>query len=208
MRRLHYLGYETSTGRILYTGDIQEWDDSQPLSVIAQPGQTVMEIASDVELKDRYVRAGKLVAMPPQPTEFHEFDYAAGRWTCSEAAMNQAREQALAMVDTVAEQARDRHTTHGAGQAEEYEATFREATAYLDGLVNDLPFLQATVDAGYAKDLGEAARAVIHAHDARQVRLAQIRQLRLSAKHDIRTASTPEQIRDLRDLALARLSKL
>jgi hypothetical protein len=116
------------------------------------------------------------------------------------------KQQLLSRVDAAAEAARLRFITPGAGQALEYQATEREARAYVaagsplpfDGAA--YPFLeaerQAIFDAtGPLLTGAEIAAMVIANADAWAATGAEIKRLRRSAKLLIEQATTPQAAR-------------
>lgn len=106
------------------------------------------------------------------------------------------KEQLMACVDAGAEAARLRFITPGAGQALEYQATEREARAWLSAeapQIDDYPFLKAEVLAvqaatGMTPDPTAVAADVVSQADAWQAVGSEIKRLRRAAKLAIEAA--------------------
>ncbi len=92
-------------------------------------------------------------------------------------------------IDADAEQARLKYITAGSGQALEYQQVADEARAFAEGK-GEYPMLQASVTAGEASSLAEAAALVVKRNSAWAAVGASIRQLRISAKLAVNAATT------------------
>lgn len=117
--------------------------------------------------------------------------------------------QALREVDEMAEIARLRFITGGAGQALEYQQTEVEARAFLaqpDQSIAAFPFLKAELDAieattGQAFEPYLIATNVVTQAEAWRVAGSEIKRLRRAAKLAIDAATTPEQIEQAKNIA-------
>lgn len=67
--------YETSSGRILRAVVCSEQDAHWYLG---NPNNTVVE--GEFSSVDNYFKEGRVKVKPPQPSSFHEFDYASESW--------------------------------------------------------------------------------------------------------------------------------
>ncbi len=92
-------------------------------------------------------------------------------------------------IDAQAETCRLRYITAGAGQALEYRETAEEAARYVaTGGAGSYPMLQASVNAGEAATLNDAAVLVAQREAAWTIIGATIREKRINAKRAIHAA--------------------
>jgi hypothetical protein len=116
-------------------------------------------------------------------------------WTVTPRDLATVKAEIKARIDRVAEEARLRYITAGAGQALEYREAAEEAARYgSTGGSGAYPMLQASVDAGEAADLAAAAALIAARENAWATIGAEIRRLRLMAKRAIDAATTVEQV--------------
>jgi hypothetical protein len=116
-------------------------------------------------------------------------------WEIEIMAVSDAKRMFTEMIDNAAEAERLKYITMGAGQALEYQRVAEEARRFwLDNTTNDFPMLQASVDAGEANDLAEAAELVSSKDAAWQSIGAEIRRIRLAAKIALDEAETVEAV--------------
>lgn len=101
--------------------------------------------------------------------------------------------QLVADIDLQAERSRLKYITAGSGQALEYRETAEEAARYVATQgAGSYPMLQASVDAGEAATLADAAALVAQREAAWATIGASIRQKRIAAKRAIAAAQTAE----------------
>jgi hypothetical protein len=109
-------------------------------------------------------------------------------------------------IDAAAEAARSKLMTLGSGQSLEYGAVYAEALDFNEDPTGEYPLLQATVAAGYATNLEQAAGDVIIAQAALLDGLAEIRKTRLDGKRRVRLCATQTEVTRVRDETLAKFS--
>lgn len=96
-------------------------------------------------------------------------------------------------IDGEAERTRLKYITPGTGQALEYRETAEEAARYVaTGGAGSYPMLQASVNAGEATSLANAAAIVTEREAAWAAIGATIRQKRIAAKRAVAEAQTAE----------------
>jgi len=79
---VHFVKYDRSTGRVLWAGFTQS-------EAIAGADDVIL-LDSAVQPESVRVVAGEVVPLPPKPSGFVKFDYAAGNWVPDEAAADTA----------------------------------------------------------------------------------------------------------------------
>lgn len=92
-------------------------------------------------------------------------------------------------VDRDAERERLKHITPGDGQALEYAYAVSEALAFQSGQAGEYPLLQASVTAGEANSISDAAALVMNKNQSWRLIGAKIREKRLSTKRSIDTST-------------------
>lgn len=134
--------------------------------------------------------------MPDFDSRTHTASCVNGVWTVTPRDLTLVKAEAKARIDHDAEHARLKYITPGAGQSLEYQHAADEATRYqaTNGL-GSYPMLQASVDAGEAATLAEAAVAVLQQEAVWASQIGpQIRKLRKAAKIAIDAATTIDQV--------------
>jgi hypothetical protein len=115
-------------------------------------------------------------------------------WNVATISLVDAKRVFTKLIDDAAEAERLKYITYGSGQALEYQRVAEEARRYAENSEGSFPMLQASVDAGEAISLADAA-ALITAHDsAWQTIGSEIRRIRLTAKIALDEATTVEEV--------------
>lgn len=175
----YWIVYEAVTGRVtLCTNNL-----GRPLDA----GEALLEVPELLRPSDVRVDLATLQVVPAAPPEMP---------------LEVAQAKAVREIDTVAEVARLRFITQGAGQALEYNQTELEAKRWVDATqpeLADYPFLQAEVDAiaaatGQTPDPGVVAANVIQQTAAWQAAGAAIKRIRRTAKMRIEAATTTSEV--------------
>lgn len=122
--------------------------------------------------------------------------------------LEEAREYACRIVDEAAEKARSKYLTSGSGQALEYQSAYEEALAYYDNPDGVYLMLQSDVDAGTVSSLSEAADLILAMRKQWEQMGQVIRTTRLSAKHQIKLATSQQEIAQIREQAIQELDKI
>lgn len=128
--------------------------------------------------------------------------------------LNSARHLALVAIDVAAGEARRRYITDVSGQQAVYMVKLAQAEAYLAGIVNNVP----TINAGPYIVAEAAARGITHQQQAELVAAlgAQwngvlgpaIEAARMAGKLAVEAAETLEAIESARDAAVAALNAI
>lgn len=103
--------------------------------------------------------------------------------------LTEVKNKLIADIDRRAERERLKHITPGVGQALEYAYAANEARAFQSDPNGDFPLLQASVDAGEAKSITEAADLVLARNAAWTKMGADIRRRRLAGKRGVNGAT-------------------
>jgi hypothetical protein len=122
--------------------------------------------------------------------------------------LEDARDYAIAAIDSAAEQARLKYITPGSGQAMEYQQAIQEAKEFLSDSSGSFPMLEATVSAGVADDKTQAANQILENESFAKSTGAVIRRIRLAAKHKIRGLEDMRSIALERDSAVCKLESV
>lgn len=175
----YWVVYEAVTGRVtLCTNNL-----GRPLDA----GEALLEVPDLLRPSDVRVDLVTLQVVPA---------------ALPEVPLKVAKAQAVREIDTVAEVARLRFITQGAGQALEYNQTELEAKRWVDATqpeLADYPFLKAEVDAiaattGQTPDPGAVAGNVIQQTAAWQAAGAEIKRIRRTAKMRIEAATSAAEV--------------
>jgi hypothetical protein len=118
----------------------------------------------------------------------------------------EAIEDALAVIDRAASDASVQRLPPGLVAIS--EAAMREADRFQQGRPGSYPFLEAAVDAGEAADLAESAAKVLAEQAAFETIGAALRRLRLQARREVQMATTPAEVIQRRDQAVAEIAAL
>lgn len=128
------------------------------------------------------------------PTYQIEADRVLRVWQVVPRDLDEVKTSIKAKIDLDAETARLKYITAGSGQALEYREVAEETARYAaTGGAGEYPMLQASVSAGEAASLAEAAALVAAREQGWAMIGAEIRRLRLVAKMAVSAATTADQ---------------